>query len=300
MKRRIYLLIVAAAGIVCGCQEKDALQVTGNIEGTVTDYETTQAIPGVMVDIVANAGTTFAKQSRQTGNDGKFAFKDLEAGNYKLSFSRSGYSENNQDVNLIAGQTVSSDVRLTPASPFKVQNGMLVSYSGNGGNVVIPDNLGITAIGNDVFENNSSLVSITIPAGVLSIGNDTFLRCKNLTSVILPNTLRTIGSSAFDYCEKLTTVAIPNSVTSIGAYAFFLSGLVSVTLGSGITAIGDDAFSSTELNSVTVSWVVPLSINRNVFADVYIGDATLRVPVGRKAVYQAAGVWSLFKTIVEY
>jgi hypothetical protein len=122
----IALLVCLATGALQpSCTPEDPMLVTGNMEGTVTDYETTQAIAGVMVDIVANASTTFAKQSRQTGNDGKFAFKDLEAGNYKLSFKRSGYQENNQDVTLVAGQTVSSDILLTPASPFKVTSGVL-------------------------------------------------------------------------------------------------------------------------------------------------------------------------------
>jgi hypothetical protein len=86
----------------------------GNIEGTVTDFVTRQAISGVMVDIVSNGNTAFVKQSRQTGNDGKFSFKDIRVGDYKLSFSCSGYAENNQDVRVSANQTVSSDITLTP------------------------------------------------------------------------------------------------------------------------------------------------------------------------------------------
>jgi hypothetical protein len=96
------------------CKEKDPLVVQGNIEGTAVDAETSQAIPGVNVTIVANSNTTFAEQSKITGDNGKFSFKDLEAGSYKLSFSKDGYEDNSKNVNLTAGQTSSSDVTLTP------------------------------------------------------------------------------------------------------------------------------------------------------------------------------------------
>ena len=116
--KKVYLLLSSFIifFFVCffSCQENKPLEVTGYIEGTVTDFDTREAISGVMVDIVSNSNTTFVKQSRQTGADGKFSFKDLEEGNYKLSFSRSGYNSNNIDVKVAAGQTVSSDISLQP------------------------------------------------------------------------------------------------------------------------------------------------------------------------------------------
>ncbi|MDR1584288.1 MAG: carboxypeptidase-like regulatory domain-containing protein [Prevotellaceae bacterium] len=107
---------------ISSCDDKDSLAVQGNIEGTVTDYKTGQAVSGVMVDIVSNNSTTFIKQTRQTGNNGKFSFKNIEAGDYKLSFSRSGYSENNQDVRVFADQTVPCDIALRPLEESAVSN----------------------------------------------------------------------------------------------------------------------------------------------------------------------------------
>ncbi|MDR0507363.1 MAG: carboxypeptidase regulatory-like domain-containing protein [Dysgonamonadaceae bacterium] len=98
------------------CEEKP-IEVKGNIEGTVTDAETANAISGVNVTIVSNSSTTFAEQSKQTGSDGKFSFKDLEAGSYKLSFSKNGYEDNSKNISLTAGQTSSGDVSLKPVNP---------------------------------------------------------------------------------------------------------------------------------------------------------------------------------------
>ncbi|MDR2810780.1 MAG: carboxypeptidase regulatory-like domain-containing protein [Tannerellaceae bacterium] len=110
------------------CEEKDPLVVQGNIEGMVVDAETDQAIPGVNVTIVANSSTTFAEQSKLTGSDGKFSFKDLEAGNYKLTFSKDGYEDNSKNINLSAGQTSSSDVSLTPVKPVLSVSSVLLDF----------------------------------------------------------------------------------------------------------------------------------------------------------------------------
>ena len=96
------------------CTEKTPANERGNIEGTVLDSETDQAISGVNVNLVSNSNTDFSEQSKTTGSDGKFSFKDLEAGSYKLNFRKSGYADNGKNVTLGAGQTGSSDVSLTP------------------------------------------------------------------------------------------------------------------------------------------------------------------------------------------
>jgi RHS repeat-associated protein len=50
---------------------------------------------------------------------------------------------------------------------------------------------------------------------------------------------------------------------------------------------------------VTVEWATPLSISSTVFYDVPLSTVTLHVPVGTKALYEAADVWKNFGTIVE-
>jgi hypothetical protein len=136
MTKKIFTLICIATVLLQSCQEKEPVDAIGNIEGSVYDIETTEAISGVVVRIydpnssfqisggdsvvylweIYYYGYPF-KQSRRTGNDGKFAFKDLTPGRYYLLFSKSGYNDHFQEVGLVAGQTVSSDVTLTP-NPF--------------------------------------------------------------------------------------------------------------------------------------------------------------------------------------
>ena len=69
-------------------------------------------------------------------------------------------------------------------SDFLIEDGVLVDYCGQGGDVRIPD--GVTAIGVNAFRSCEGLRSVVIPAGVARIERDAFARCRALTHVCLP------------------------------------------------------------------------------------------------------------------
>ena len=165
--------------------------------------------------------------------------------------------------------------------------------------VTIPES--VTSIGSQAFQSCSGLTSVIIGNGVTSIGDDAFSYCRGLTSVTIPSSVTSIGSYAFHGCSGLTSVTIPNSVTSIGNYAFsHCSGLTSVTIGNSVTSIGTSAFyGCSNLTSVKVNANTPPSIpSASTFSN--HANATLIVPAGCKAAYQAADYWKEFKNIIEF
>ena len=112
----------------------------------------------------------------------------------------------------------------------------------------------VTSIGENAFNSESGITSVTIPNSVTSIGEGAFNSCSGLTSVTIPNSVISIGNDAFTYCSGLTSVIIPNSVTSIGNAAFCgCFGLTAVTIPNSVTSIGSSTFSScTSLSSLTI------------------------------------------------
>lgn len=164
-------------------------------------------------------------------------------------------------------------------------------------NTIIPE--GVTQIGNYSFRECSGLTSIIIPNSVTSIGSGAFEVCSGLTSITIPSSVTSIGDRAFSGCSGLTSITIGNSVTSIGERAFsYCSGLTSVSISNSVTSIDDWAFyGCSNLTSVTINIEKPLPIWQNHFST--RADATLYVPYGCKAAYEAADYWKEFKEIVE-
>ena len=142
-------------------------------------------------------------------------------------------------------------------------------------NTSIPNN--VKAIGYGAFYRSHDLTSVTIPSGVTSIGNWAFGECGSLTSLAIPNGVTSIGSFAFCYCGGITSLSLPNSLTSLGEMAFAEC--------RGLTDVYCFAVNvpTTDANAL----------------DSNIGNATLYVPEGCKATYEAADYWKDFKNIVE-
>ena len=114
-----------------------------------------------------------------------------------------------------------------------------------------------------------------IPEGIIAIGAYAFYSCTGLTSVSLPRTLKFIGQNAFEDCTGLTDITLPEQVSRIEW----------------------EAFNCSSLKEVTVLAAAPATIYSNTFSNRL--NATLYVPAGSKAAYEAADYWKEFKEIIE-
>ena len=126
---------------------------------------------------------------------------------------------------------------------------------------------------------NSAISNITIPASVTFLGDSLFIGCTNLPAngvqfdlgsqwyptasdvdcsdvvngvVTIPSSLTRVLGFSFFKCASLTSVIMSgNNILEIQDYAFYGSGLRSVTIPSSVTTIGYSVFhDSVSLSSV--------------------------------------------------
>ena len=155
----------------------------------------------------------------------------------------------------------------------------LLAYAvGNGATtVIVPD--GVTSIPSGAFSEMPTLQKAILPEGLTFLGG-AFEGAPELLEVNLPSTLEFLGS-AFCNCPKLEELTIPKSVTYIADYV---------------------VLNCYALKKLKVLHRVPVQVenlNNQGFGVVVYTNATLYVPTGSKATYQADPVWGQFQHIEE-
>jgi len=133
----------------------------------------------------------------------------------------------------------SSEVRVSGfSSPPAPWNLVIPSTVTIGGNTYT-----VTRIGEDAFQNLTTLTSVTIPNTVNLIGNYAFNGCTSLANITIPNLVTRIGLQAFNGCTSLSNVVIGTSVAEIAFAAFRnCTNLLSIFIPMSVTRIESSAF----------------------------------------------------------
>lgn len=106
MKKILIQTIVFCVSVLFTSCAKDIADLTGNIQGTVKDYTSGQLISNCNVSLLPGG------KSISTDANGSFSFEGLVAGTYTLSFSKSDYNNETQEVSVVTGQTTRMNVSL--------------------------------------------------------------------------------------------------------------------------------------------------------------------------------------------
>ncbi|WP_253725504.1 leucine-rich repeat domain-containing protein [Treponema socranskii] len=161
----------------------------------------------------------------------------------------------------------------------------------------------VRKLGEASFRNISALTAVTLPNGLKTIDWYVFYKCPNLATLNLPSSLESIGDDSLREI-KVSSIVVPENITALNdSFLYYCPELTSVELPSTLTAIWRYSFSyDPKLKTVTCKAATPpvITAGRGVFEGTPIGSATLKVPAGSKALYQAAEGWKDFGTIVEF
>lgn len=180
-------------------------------------------------------------------NEWERSYSELAKGTY-------GYGSSNGGITIYRADNYASiygdgdDVFYDDSANFIIKDGVLVKYTGWQPFVEIPDT--VTAIGDEAFLNNKTMIHVLIPDSVTSIGESAFEGCTSLLSVSIPDSVESIGQSAFEGCTSLGYAHLPNNVkyTVIGSNLFReCSVLKEIELPDSIIKIGAQAFEECHL-----------------------------------------------------
>lgn len=144
----------------------------------------------------------------------------------------------------------------------------LTGYEGNKKEVIFPENITITILGDKLFKNHKEIEHIEIPDSVTQIGGWVFDGCDNLKAIKLPpnltdmwqyamtrsaieeidipGSLRNIIPFTFNECKNLKKVIINEGTTTISAWAFKNCVNLEEVYVPASTVIHDNAFEACE------------------------------------------------------
>lgn len=164
----------------------------------------------------------------------------------------------------------------------------ITKYTGTESTVILPSTINswpVTKIGEDAFQDNTTITSVTIPDSVTEIGSNAFAGCTNLTSVNYigdwskltiqsgnPAVEDAVNAQLFDFAFTpdntavivtkyngiAADVTIPSRykgkpVTAINNAVFPNSAVTSVTIPDSVTSIPDAAFvNCSELTNISI------------------------------------------------
>ena len=200
----------------------------------------------------------------------------------------------------------------------------ITKYTGKESTVILPSTINswhVTKIGEDAFQDNTTITSVTIPANVTEIGSNAFAGCTNLTRVNYEGDWSNLtiqsGNPAvqdaaneqlfnFEFTPDNTAVIVTNykckgtaadvtipscykgkPVTAINNAAFPNSAVTSVTIPDSITSIPDAAF-------VNCSQLTNISIPNSV---TYIGFSAFSSCTSLKSITLPSSLSSISKAL---
>lgn len=144
---------------------------------------------------------------------------------------------------------------LADENGFVVIANVLWKYIGAGGDVVVPD--GVKALAPNVFREGyefqgrsrnvyreeGSLTSLTLPNTVRIIHKHAIAGCKNLKTLVLPEGLEVLGEEVLLKCSGLETIVLPSTLKKIEKMAFLeCERLCEIKIPASVENIGEDAF----------------------------------------------------------
>ena len=162
-------------------------------------------------------------------------------------------------------------ISFSAAGDFMIEEGVLLSYTGNDKTINIPSDVYYIADG--AFKDNTEITKVVLNSNLKILGNEAFYGCSSLKSVAGGEGITSVGAYAFygtpffhNNKNKIITLnsvviggkaegelVLDDSIGMIAPYAFADNTMITSLKASGLNEIGEGAFyRCSELKTVSV------------------------------------------------
>ncbi|MBO4787814.1 MAG: leucine-rich repeat domain-containing protein [Lachnospiraceae bacterium] len=178
---------------------------------------------------------------------------------------------------------------------FKIEDDVLIKYSGDDEIVTIPD--GVKVIGEKAFYSNTTIKKVIIPDSVTQIKKCAFQYCGELQEVVLGKNISSFGNSCFTSCRSLAFIDFSNTkvktlskgilshcanlksldlsktkIIAIKEDAFNRCGIKTIILPPKLQSIGSHAFGNVEISDI----VIPATV-KDIDSRAFEGNTRIRI-----------------------
>ncbi len=134
----------------------------------------------------------------------------------------SDFETTSKDAQETKEDTTTADVTETTFdASFDIRDGVLISYSGQQSEIVIPD--GVKIIESNAFKNNTTIASVIVSKSVVVIRPNAFVGCDNLKSMVFEETTGwgvALNESDATFAIDVT-IPVSNAVSARGNFSRF-------------------------------------------------------------------------------
>lgn len=108
-------------------------------------------------------------------------------------------------------------------------------------------------VGEEIFRNDNSIVSVHLPDTITKIGSSCFAGAQSLKKINMPESLIEIENAVFFLCPALEEVVLPDSVNYISIQVFQNCwGLKSINIPKSLTYLQHWIFADTAITEITI------------------------------------------------
>lgn len=250
--RSIKFFILLFLLVLSSCA-KDIVDLTCSIEGVVKDKDTGVPLTNCEIQI------TPSNNSVTTANNGVYSFKELEPGEYTLTYSRSGYITDSRTVSVNAGETPKIEMLLKAKASFSLSenvydfgdlesNKTFICFNNSASDCSytisnLPEWILVNKTYGTIKANSNDSFILTIDRSKVGIGTHS-------QNIMIEYSGKEAGTETLLIKMSKVELSTPTvntaySATSVTEYSFNIEGTITATGGAQITSYGH-CWSTTE------------------------------------------------------